>query len=175
MFDYRRVSQSLMLQRCLWLCGQRLAAPTLNYARNFCNIHPFGFIIISLLKWQFLKQIRYQAQSFLNNIVIYCIYIIIYTILYIQYYIYTSRYSCTHLYTIQIDLYIYHFVHHHICPQYSRVSWPTFPSRSEFGPSVSELTEQHTGLRKEKLGAFQRDLTMKKIRTMVGLIKVFNG
>ena len=123
MFDYRRVSQSLMLQRCLWLCGQRLAAPTLNYARNFCNIHPFGFIIISLLKWQFLKQIRYQAQCFLNNIVIYCIYIYnyIYTILYIQYYIYTSRYSCTHLYTIQIYIYIYHFVYHHICPQYSQV------------------------------------------------------
>ena len=110
MFDYRRVSQSLMLQRCLWLCGQRLAAPTLNYARNFCNIHPFGFIIISLLKWQFLKQIRYQAQSFLNNIVIYCIYIIIYTQYYIYNIIYIHPVIVVHIYTLYRQIYIYIYI-----------------------------------------------------------------
>ena len=124
MFDYRRVSQSLMLQRCLWLCGQRLAAPTLNYARNFCNVHPFGFIIISLLKWQFLKQIRYQAQCFLNNIVIYCIYIIIYT----QYYIYNIIY-------IYIPLQLYTFIHYIDRYIYIYISFCTPPYMSTIFPS----------------------------------------
>ena len=77
--------------------------------------------------------------------------IYIYTQYYIYIYIYTSHYSCTHLYTIDIYIYIILYTTIYV-DDIPKFSWPTFPSRSEFGPSVSELTEQHAGFREENWG-----------------------